>query len=158
MGFMNGFCKITGVFLRMALSMALLISLSACMAGQGKNPMRFKQITPELEDKMSFYIEKGCDREYRYFDPQIAQLYSIIPGGGQFYIGENRKGWMYALSFPLIIPYIISFQDAQNSVDYYNLKYTLKQCREMFGPNKKPKAQKRKMRSKVKKSRRKQKK
>ena len=51
-------------------------------------------------------------------------LYSVIPGGGQWYTGETRKAWIYLMSFPLIVPYIISFQDAQNSVDYYNFRYT----------------------------------
>jgi hypothetical protein len=121
----------TGRFLRSVSIWALFLSLSACMTGRDQS-MGFKQITPALQNEMSSYIKKGCDREYRYFDPEIAQVYSIIPGGAQFYMGETKKGWMYALSSPLIIPYIISFQDAQNSVDYYNFRYTLKYCRDKF--------------------------
>ena len=120
--------------MRIALILALFLSLSACMTG-GSRPnqaLGFKQITPALQNEMSYYIKKGCDREYRYFEPEVAQLYSILPGGAQFYMGETQKGWMYALSSPLIIPYIISFQDAQNSVDYYNFRYTLKYCRDKF--------------------------
>ena len=31
--------------------------------------------------------------------------------------------------FSLIIPYIASFRDAQNSVDYYNFRYTAHFCK-----------------------------
>ena len=81
---------------------------------------------------MERLIEKGCDQEYQYFDRDIAMLYSVIPGGGQWYTGETRKAWIYLLSFPLIIPYVVSFQDAQNSVDYYNFRYTAHFCKTKF--------------------------
>ncbi len=143
--------------MRSAIILVLLLLLSACTTGRGKanQSLRFKQITPALEKEMSYYIKKGCDREYRYFDPEIARLYSILPGGGQFYTGETQKGWMYVLSSPFIIPYIVSFQDAQNSVDYYNFRYTLKYCREKFksNPPKSSKKKKKKTRRKRKKSR-----
>ena len=94
--------------------------------------MKFKRITPSMEKEMESLIEAGCDREYQYFERDVAFLYSMIPGGGQWYTGEKDKAWFYLLSSPLIIPYIVSFQDAQNSVDYYNFKYTAKFCRSKF--------------------------
>mgnify|MGYP004004513679 FL=1 len=94
--------------------------------------MKFKRITPSMEKEMESLIEAGCDREYQYFERDVAFLYSMIPGGGQWYTGEKDKAWFYLLSAPLIIPYIVSFQDAQNSVDYYNFKYTAKFCRSKF--------------------------
>ncbi|PIP74160.1 MAG: hypothetical protein COW89_00560 [Nitrospinae bacterium CG22_combo_CG10-13_8_21_14_all_47_10] len=104
--------------------------LSACgIKGGGKSPLRFKQITPAMELEMETLIRAGCDKEYEYFDRDIAMLYSVIPGGGQWYTGETRKAWIYLMSFPLIVPYIISFQDAQNSVDYYNFRYTAHFCK-----------------------------
>ncbi|QPJ64278.1 MAG: hypothetical protein G3M78_02245 [Candidatus Nitrohelix vancouverensis] len=117
------------------------VILSGCVSSRaGVDPrMRFKQITPDMEFEMASYIKRGCDKEYRYLDPEIARLYSVIPGGGQFYTGESGKGWMYLLSSPLLIPYIVSFEDAQNSVDYYNFRYTLEYCRRKFNvkrPNK----------------------
>ena len=94
--------------------------------------MKFKRITPTMEKEMESLIKAGCDREYQYFERDVAFLYSMIPGGGQWYTGEKDKAWFYLLSAPLIIPYIVSFQDAQNSVDYYNFKYTAKFCRSKF--------------------------
>ena len=79
--------------------------------------------------EMEMLIKAGCDQEYEYFDRDIAMLYSLIPGGGQWYTGETRKAWIYLMSFPLIVPYIVSFQDAQNSVDYYNFRYTAHFCK-----------------------------
>ena len=119
--------------------------LSACgIKGGGKSPLHFKQITPAMEMEMETLIRAGCDQEYEYFDRDIAMLYSVIPGGGQWYTGETRKAWIYLMSFPLIIPYIVSFQDAQNSVDYYNFRYTAHFCKtkykvipKMLGPEKK---------------------
>ncbi len=94
--------------------------------------MGFKRITPTMEREMEALIEAGCDKEYQYFDRDIAFLYSMIPGGGQWYTGERDKAWLYLLSSPLIVPYFVSFQDAQNSVDYYNFKYTAKFCKSKF--------------------------
>ena len=108
----------------------VIFFLSACgIRGGGKSPLLFKRITPAMEMEMEKLIQKGCDKEYQYFDRDIAMMYSIIPGGGQWYTGEIRKAWIYLMSFPLIIPYIVSFQDAQNSVDYYNFRYTAHFCK-----------------------------
>ncbi|PIQ96316.1 MAG: hypothetical protein COV67_10185 [Nitrospinae bacterium CG11_big_fil_rev_8_21_14_0_20_56_8] len=93
-------------------------------------PLGFKRITPRMEAEMLHYIQMGCDQEYQYLDPEVAQWYSFIPGGGQFYTGETGKAVIYILSSPLLIPYFVSFKDAQNSVDYYNFRYTLLYCRE----------------------------
>ena len=111
----------------------ILFFLSGCWGkGGAGSPMKFKRITPTMEKEMESLIEAGCDREYQYFERDVAFLYSMIPGGGQWYTGEKDKAWFYLLSSPLIIPYIVSFQDAQNSVDYYNFKYTAKFCRSKF--------------------------
>jgi len=120
---MPGLMKIIGMA-------GVVFFLSACgIKGGGKSPLRFKQITPAMELEMESLIRAGCDKEYEYFDRDIAMLYSVIPGGGQWYTGETRKAWIYLMSFPLIVPYIISFQDAQNSVDYYNFRYTAHFCK-----------------------------
>jgi hypothetical protein len=120
---MPGLMKIIGIA-------GVVFFLSACgIKGGGKSPLRFKQITPAMELEMETLIRAGCDKEYEYFDRDIAMLYSVIPGGGQWYTGETRKAWIYLMSFPLIVPYIISFQDAQNSVDYYNFRYTAHFCK-----------------------------
>ena len=111
----------------------MVFFLSACgIKGGGKSPLLFKRITPVMETEMEKLIQNGCDQEYEYFDRDIAMLYSLIPGGGQWYTGETRKAWIYLISFPLVIPYIVSFQDAQNSVDYYNFKYTAHFCKNKF--------------------------
>ena len=111
----------------------MVFFLSACgIKGGGKSPLHFKRITPAMESEMEELISEGCNQEHEYFDRDIAMLYSLIPGGGQWYTGETRKAWIYLVSFPLIVPYIVSFQDAQNSVDYYNFKYTAKFCRSKF--------------------------
>ena len=111
----------------------MVFFLSACgIKGGGRSPLMFKHVTPAMETEMEQLIESGCDKEYEYFDRDIAMLYSVIPGGGQWYTGETRKAWIYLMSFPLIVPYIISFQDAQNSVDYYNFRYTAHFCKTKF--------------------------
>jgi len=137
---MLGFFKITGV-------VVFVFFLCGCSGKSGSgSPMKFKRITPAMEMEMESLIEAGCDREYEYFERDVAFLYSIIPGGGQWYTGEKDKAWFYLLSSPLIIPYIVSFQDAQNSVDYYNFKYTSKFCKSKFRVAKKmvdPKSAKR---------------
>ena len=111
----------------------MVFFLSACgIKGGGRSPLIFKHVTPAMEAEMEQLIENGCDKEYQYYDRDIAMLYSVIPGGGQWYTGETRKAWIYLMSFPLIVPYIISFQDAQNSVDYYNFRYTAHFCKTKF--------------------------
>jgi len=111
----------------------MVFFLSACgIKGGGRSPLMFKHVTPAMETEMEQLIENGCDKEYQYYDRDIAMLYSVIPGGGQWYTGETRKAWIYLMSFPLIVPYIISFQDAQNSVDYYNFRYTAHFCKTKF--------------------------
>ena len=123
---MSGLIKIVGIA-------GMVFFLSACgIKGGGLSPLRFKHITPAMEMEMEALIEAGCDQEYAYYDRDIALLYSLIPGGGQWYTGETRKAWIYLVSFPLIIPYIASFQDAQNSVDYYNFRYTAHFCKSKF--------------------------
>jgi hypothetical protein len=108
----------------------MVLIFSACgVKGGGHSPLLFKRITPAMETEMEKLIEKGCDKEYQFFDRDIAMLYSVIPGGGQWYTGETHKAWIYLVSFPLIVPYIVSFQDAQNSVDYYNFRYTAHFCK-----------------------------
>ena len=112
----------------------LLFILSGCwLKGSGNSEMSLKRITPKMEKQMSYLLDKGCDEEYQYLDPDMAMLYSFLPGGGQFYAGEQKKGILYLLSSPLIFPYLASFKDAQNSVDYYNFKYTIKFCAKKFG-------------------------
>ena len=123
---MPGLIKIVGIA-------GMVFFLSACgIKGGGLSPLHFKHITPAMEMEMEALIEAGCDQEYAYYDRDIALLYSLIPGGGQWYTGETRKAWIYLVSFPLIIPYIVSFQDAQNSVDYYNFRYTAHFCKSKF--------------------------
>jgi len=118
------------VFIKLFWLVAMVFFLSACgIKGGGHSPLMFKHVTPAMETEMEQLIDKGCDKEYQYFDRDIAMLYSVIPGGGQWYTGEIRKAWIYLISFPLIVPYIVSFQDAQNSVDYYNFRYTAHFCK-----------------------------
>ena len=112
----------------------LLFILSGCwLKGSGNSEMSLKRITPKMEKQMSYLLDKGCNEEYQYLDPDMAMLYSFLPGGGQFYAGEQKKGILYLLSSPLIFPYLASFKDAQNSVDYYNFKYTIKFCAQKLG-------------------------
>ena len=116
--------------IKIAAMVVMVFSLAACgIKGGGHSPLVFKRITPAMEMEMEALIERGCNQEYKYFDRDIAMLYSLIPGGGQWYTGETRKAWIYLVSFPLIIPYVVSFQDAQNSVDYYNFRYTTHFCK-----------------------------
>ena len=123
---MQGFFRFIGI-------VGILFLLSGCwLKGGGGSPLGFKRITPRMEQEMEQLIKAGCFKEYQYFDRDIAFLYSVIPGGGQWYTGEKNKAWLYLLSSPLIVPYIVSFQDAQNSVDYYNFKYTAKFCKSKF--------------------------
>ena len=112
----------------------LLFFISGCwLKGAGNSEMSLKRITPKMEKQMSYLLDKGCNEEYQYLDPDMAMLYSFLPGGGQFYAGEQKKGILYLLSSPLIFPYLASFKDAQNSVDYYNFKYTIKFCAKKLG-------------------------
>lgn len=111
-----------------------MVSLSGCwLKGTGGSGMAHKRITPKMEKQMTYLLNKGCSEEQYYLDPDIAMLYSLIPGGGQFYVGEKKKGILYLLSSPFILPYLTSFKDAQNSVDYYNFRYTIKFCAEKLG-------------------------
>ena len=125
------------IILRIKISILLiflLFFLSGCwLKGSGNSEMSLKRITPKMEKQMSYLLDKGCDEEYQYLDPDMAMLYSFLPGGGQFYAGEQKKGILYLLSSPLILPYLVSFKDAQNSVDYYNFKYTIKFCAKKLG-------------------------
>ena len=110
------------------------VALSGCwLKGTGNSGMAFKRITPKMEKQMEYLLSKGCDEEYQYLDPDIAMLYSLLPGGGQFYTGEKKKGVLYLVSSPFLFPYFTSFKDAQNSVDYYNFKYTINFCAQKLG-------------------------
>ena len=120
-------------FFRLIGIVGILIFLSGCWLKGGRgSPMGFKRITPSMEREMEQLIHAGCDKEYQYYDREVAFLYSIIPGGGQWYTGEQEKAWLYLLSSPLIVPYIVSFEDAQNSVDYYNFRYTARFCKSKY--------------------------
>ena len=123
--------------LRTKIGILLILSsvfLSGCwLKGTGNSGMAFKRITPKMEKRMAYLLTKGCNEDYQYLDPEIAMLYSFLPGGGQFYAGENKKGLVYLLSSPFIFPYLVSFKDAQNSVDYFNFKYTIKFCAQKLG-------------------------
>ena len=123
--------------MRIIISILLIlfsVSLSGCwLKGTGGSGMAHKRITPKMERQMTYLLNRGCSEEQYYLDPSIAMLYSLIPGGGQFYVGEKKKGILYLLSSPLIFPYLTSFKDAQNSVDYYNFRYTIKFCAEKLG-------------------------
>jgi len=125
------------IILPIKISILLIFStffLSGCwLKGAGNSEMSLKRITPKMEKQMSYLLDKGCNEEYQYLDPDMAMLYSFLPGGGQFYAGEQKKGILYLLSAPLIFPYLVSFEDAQNSVDYYNFKYTIKFCAQKLG-------------------------
>ena len=118
------------MFIKLFWLVGVVSFLSACgIKGGGHSPLIFKHVTPAMETEMEQLIDKGCDKEYQYYDRDIAMLYSVIPGGGQWYTGEIHKAWIYLISFLLIVPYIVSFQDAQNSVDYYNFRYTAHFCK-----------------------------
>jgi len=125
------------IILRIKIGMLLILSaifLSGCwLKGTGNSGMAFKRITPKMEKQMTYLLKKGCKEEYQYLDPDMAMLYSFLPGGGQFYAGEKKKGILYFLSTPFIFPYLASFKDAQNSVDYYNFKYTINFCAKKLG-------------------------
>ena len=131
--------------MRIIISISLIlftVSLSGCwLKGTGGSGMAHKRITPKMEKQMTYLLNKGCGEEKYYLDPGIAMLYSLIPGGGQFYVGEKKKGILYLLSSPFILPYLTSFKDAQNSVDYYNFRYTIKFCAEKLGLLKKKASQ-----------------
>ena len=131
------------IILRIRIGISLIlfsVSLSGCwLKGTGNSEMAFKRITPRMEKQMTYLIKKGCNEEYQYLDPDIAMLYSFLPGGGQFYAGEKKKGILYLFSAPFILPYLTSFKDAQNSVDYYNFKYTIKFCAQKLGLTRKSK-------------------
>ena len=131
--------------MRIIISISLIlftVSLSGCwLKGTGGSGMAHKRITPKMEKQMTYLLNKGCSEEKYYLDPGIAMLYSLIPGGGQFYVGERKKGILYLLSSPFILPYLTSFKDAQNSVDYYNFRYTIKFCAEKLGLLKKKASQ-----------------
>ena len=73
--------------------------------------MAFKRITPKMEKQMEYLLSKGCDEEYQYLDPDIAMLYSFLPGGGQFYTGEKKKGIFYIVSSPFFFPYITHMKE-----------------------------------------------
>lgn len=113
---------------------ALLLAFAGCSAQWDWDRMnsgtRFKQITPAMEVRLKESRRQGCRGSYQILDPRSAELYSIFPGGGQFYTGETKKAFLYMIGSILIVPYFIAFEDAQRSVDYYNYKYTVEFCEE----------------------------
>ena len=92
--------------------------------------MGFKKVTPDMEVQVEELMSQGCLPEYKMLENETAYLYSLIPGAGQLYTGEPKKALMYALGSVLIVPYLISFEDAQSSVDYINIKYSIDYCKE----------------------------
>lgn len=94
--------------------------------------MRSKKISPEMEVELEELMSKGCVPDYKILESDTAYLYSIIPGGGQIYTGETKKAFMYLLGSFLVVPYIVSFEDAQKSVDYQNAKYAIDFCNDKF--------------------------
>lgn len=109
------------------------ISLAGCASLTWDNikpDPKFKQITPVMEVQMRELRAQGCTGNYEILDSEVAFLYSLIPGGGQFYTGETKKAWWYLFGTVLIVPYFISFDDAQNTVDYLNFRYTIDYCTE----------------------------
>lgn len=95
------------------------------------NP-RYKEISPAMEHEMEALMLKGCKEERKLYDSDAAYLYSIIPGGGQLYAGEIGKALWYMAGSFLIIPYFISFEDAQRTVSYRNFQHTINYCKEKF--------------------------
>ena len=91
--------------------------------------MRFKKITPRMEVQIEEISAQGCVPEYELLDRETAYMYSLIPGGGQIYAGEPKKAFIYALSSILIVPYFLSFEDAQSSVDYLNIQHSIDFCK-----------------------------
>jgi len=76
--------------LKIVAIVGMVFFLSACgIKGGSQSPLRFKHITPAMAMEMEMLIQAGCDQEYEYFDRDIAMLYSLIPGGGQWYTGMD---------------------------------------------------------------------
>ncbi len=90
---------------------------------------KYKEVSPTMEHEMEVLLQKGCDKERKLYDNDAAYLYSLIPGGGQLYTGETKKALWYMAGSFLIIPYFISFEDAQKTVDYYNFQHTINYCK-----------------------------
>ena len=111
-----------------------LVFITGCesigFSEKAKAELRYKKITPKMELQMADFMKRGCNGGGGIFDNDLAQMYSIIPGGGQFYTGETKKGLYYLFGSIFIVPYFASFQDAQNSVDYYNFQYDIDYCKE----------------------------
>tara|TARA_B100001123_G_C14949091_1_gene882914 strand:- start:47 stop:532 length:486 start_codon:yes stop_codon:yes gene_type:complete len=91
---------------------------------------RYKQVSPEMEHEMEILMQKGCKKERKLYDSDTAYLYSLIPGGGQLYTGEIKKAMWYIAGSFLIIPYFISFEDAQRTVSFRNFQHTIDYCKE----------------------------
>lgn len=91
---------------------------------------KYKEVSPAMELEMEALLQKGCNKERKLYDNDAAYLYSLIPGGGQLYTGETKKALWYMAGSFLIIPYFISFEDAQKTVDYRNFQHTINYCKE----------------------------
>lgn len=113
-------------------SIILSLVLTGCgTPGLTARPdLQFKQITPEMDIRMANLRKQGCTGGTPILDKDVAWAYSIIPGGGQFYTGESEKGIYYLFGSALIVPYFVAFQDAQNSVDFYNFQHDIEYCTE----------------------------
>ena len=96
------------------------------------NP-KYKEVSPTMEQEMEALMLKGCKKERKLYDNDAAYLYSLIPGGGQLYTGETKKALWYMAGSFLIVPYLISFEDAQRTVNYYNFQHTIDYCKEKLG-------------------------
>ncbi len=91
---------------------------------------KYKEVSPAMEHEMEALLQKGCKKERKLYDNDAAYLYSLIPGGGQLYTGETKKAFWYMAGSFLIIPYFISFEDAQKTVNYLNFQHTIDYCKE----------------------------
>lgn len=127
----------------LCLSIAVLL-FSGC-AGRGKKidwvkvekkwdevkpDPKYKEVSPKMEKEMEALMQKGCKKERKLYDNEAAYLYSLIPGGGQLYTGETKKALWYMAGSFLIIPYLVSFEDAQRTVNYRNFIHTIRYCKE----------------------------
>lgn len=111
--------------------MVILVTAPGCGTLEEIGPdWKHKQVTPIMEVQMNYLLEQGCDQEYEIYDKDLAFLYSVIPGGGQFYTGDYKRGFWYLIASAFVLPYFASFEDAQHGVDYHNLKYTIDFCRQ----------------------------
>ncbi len=94
------------------------------------NDLEIKRITPSMKVRMGEMEDAGCIEKEIVKSPEISRTIALFPGGGQFYNGEPLKGMYYLATSILILPYIVSFKDAAQTVEYLNFKHTLEFCEE----------------------------